>query len=258
MNTNAVRNTNRSRFAGLRALVVLGLCVLTGLAANKARADVYVDKINTPSQQMGLPANDTALQFHVINSGSTAAANNRISITLQTWADGPTGKQFTLESGYFNLVAYQREWITVMIPASEYGKALKGLELKGVAKLHSHSYALDFHDNGAYNPWPPVPPAHLEISKVTPPAQQKNNEPFTVTVTNTGGEPSASTTLKVIMQPWADGPDGPATTKTQTVPVLQPGESKTFTFDAIDYNSDALDGNIYLNNVFEQDFSFWG
>ena len=92
-------------------------------------------------------------------------------------------------------------------------------------------------------------PAHLGISKIVTPSTQKNNAPFTITVTNSGGSPSVAETLKVIMQPWADGPDGPATTKTATVPVLQPNESKTFTFDEIDYNSDELDGGIYLNKV---------
>ena len=93
---------------------------------------------------------------------------------------------------------------------------------------------------------------------VTPPSQQKNNAPFTITVTNNGGSASTSETLKVVMQPNACGPDGPSTTKLATVPVLQPGESKTFTFDAVDYNSDELDGDIYLDDTFEESFSFWG
>jgi hypothetical protein len=249
-------NTNTTvRFAALRSLALLALCALPTLC----KADVTIDKINTPSQQCGLPASDTALQFHVINSGNTAANNNKITITLQTWAEGPTSKQFTFSSSSFNLVAYQQEWITVMIPATEYGITLKGHELKGAASLNGkHSYYLDFNDNGAYNPWPAVPPAKLQITKVATPSTQKNNAPFYITVTNTGGQASVAETLKVVQQPRADGPDGPSHTSSVTVPILQPGEAMVFTFDAVDYDSDEVEGAIYLNNVFQEDFSFWG
>ena len=98
----------------------------------------------------------------------------------------------------------------------------------------------------------------MVVSAFTPPAQQKNNEPFSITLTNTGEKASSAETLTVLQQPWADGPDGRSYTSHATVPVLQPGESVTLKFEAVDYDSDSIDGDIYLNNVFQQDFSFWG
>src|SRR5579883_2551594 len=124
------------------ALSAFAFAGLSALSATPAHADLYVSQIRTPSQQVGIPAGQQALQLQVVNTNWYPAVNQKVRATLQTWADGPTSSSFTVSSNSFNLPAYHSVWVNILLPAKAAGQNLVGQELKGYAYCGTHSYYL--------------------------------------------------------------------------------------------------------------------
>lgn len=134
-------------------------------------------------------------------------------------------------------------------PTLRFGYAtisLLGRHLKGTALLGTHSYALDFLN---------IPPApDVEIGTIVPPSSSTNGAPFKITVTNNGTLPSTAKPLKVTLVDYADGPVGPYYTQSATIPVLQPGQSKTFTFYLQNPDGYDTDGTITIGTYGQADY----
>ena len=238
---NSARSNNSITRLARGAASLLALVGLLGFSQKAAKADVSIDYMVGPQQNIGVAVGTTALQIKVRNSDAFTVTG--ISIQTYVYFDTDVNNGWLVrampKSATFSMQPNSTQWITIPLPTySLQGNLLVGRHLYAKALMGSHEAWLNnFLDvPAAAN----VQSGAVKLTRIN----SDGSKTFTITFTNNGYIASTVTTAYVSTWRYADGPDGPALNLTGAIPALAVGASATLTFTTQPTQGEQIRGTV--------------
>jgi len=239
MNTNHFRHSVARITRG--AVGLFALVGLLGFSHKAANADVTIDYMVGPQQNLGVAVGTTALQIKVRNSDAFTVTG--ISIQTYVYLDSDVNNGWLVrampKSATFSMQPNSTQWITIPLPTySLQGNLLVGRQLYAKALMGNHeAWLRNFLDiPAAAN----VQSGAVRLTRFN----SDGSKTFTITFTNNGYIPSTTTTAYVSTWRYADGPDGPALNLTGSIPALAVGASAVLTFTTQPTQGEEIRGTV--------------